>query len=302
MVERWWNGGKEERMNKAVLAMLGRYPLKTADDQKRALLEVIQEIVLLGLYQGGFFAVASFYGGSALRILYDLDRFSEDLDFTLLTQNSNFDLSPYFFFIQQSLEAFGFNMELQRKEKSIETPIQSAFLKGNTLQHLMNINPGNDKVAGFSHNDHLTIKIEVDTAPPDGALTEIRYLLNPMPFSVNSYTLPSLFAGKIHAILCRSWKIRVKGRDFYDYLWFLSRHVPVNLYHTELRLRQNKFWIQDNSITKEQLVHLLIAKFKEVDFEQAKKDIRPFISDTYDLSLWSADFFIQLTNEKMKAE
>jgi hypothetical protein len=296
------NGGKEETMNKAVQSMMEKYPTKTADDQKKALLEVIQEIILLGLYQGNFFGIGTFYGGSALRILYHLDRFSEDLDFSLVKKNPNFELTDYFPFIQQSLGSFGFTMELQKKEKSIKTSIQSAFLKGNTLQHLVNIFPSDKKYTGFSHNDNLTIKIEVDTDPPPGALLEVRYLLTPVPFSVSSYTLPSLFAGKIHAILCRSWKIRVKGRDFFDYLWFLARLVPVNLIHLEHRLRQNLFLSENQPLTKESLINFLEIKFKETDFEQAKKDIRPFISDSYDLSLWTPEFFKQVTKEKLKVD
>lgn len=289
-------------MNQAVQSMLSGYKMNTPENQKKALLEVIQEIILLGLYQGGFFRVAAFYGGSALRILYQLDRFSEDLDFSLLEKNVILDLTDYFPFIQQSLQSFGFVMELTTKEKKKKTAIQSAFLKGNTLQHLVNIFPIDKDHSGLAHNDSLKIKIEVDTNPPQGALYEIKYLLNPLPFTVNSFTIPCLMAGKIHAILCRSWKVRVKGRDFYDYLWFLSKNIPVNLNHIEQRLKQNHFLLEKETLTKDKLINYLDVKFKEVNFEQAKKDVRPFIQADYNLSFWSYDFFKQLTRERLEVE
>ena len=167
------------------------------------------------------------------------------------------------------------------------------------MKHFINIFQIDKSNIKYAHNDNLKIKLEIDTNPPSGANYEIKYLLNPIPFSVKTFDLPSLFAGKIHALICREWKIRVKGRDFYDYLWFLSRNIPVNLYHAEQRLKHNHF-IKDNiKLTKELLIEILENRFSNVDCEQVKKDIRPFVSSNYDLSIWSYNFFVNITNDKL---
>jgi len=287
--------GKQEKVNSVIQDILSAYSMKTPDDRKKALLEVLQEIILYSLFQAGFFSVAAFYGGSALRILHQLDRFSEDLDFSLIKKEEGFKFDQYFSSLKQQLLSFGFEMEVSQKEKKLVSQIQSAFLKGNTLQHFIQIFPGYHFVSEFSHNDSIKIKMEVDINPPLGATYELKYLLNPLPFAVKGYDLPSLFSGKIHALLCRTWKKRVKGRDYFDYIWFLSKNIPVNLYHLEQRLRQNHFLSDRGIFTKETLMTLLNAKFAEVDFEQAKKDIKPFIPSDYDLSLWSSDFFSAIT-------
>lgn len=287
-------------MNPAIQNMLSAYPLKTPDDQKKALLEVLQEIVLYSLFQTGFFSVGAFYGGSALRILHQLDRFSEDLDFSLIKKEDEFCFDKFFPPLKQHLLSFGFTLDISKKEKKLSSQIQSAFLKGNTLQHFLQIFPEKSYVRDFSHNDSIKIKLEIDTNPPRGANTELKYLLNPLPFAIKTYDLPSLFSGKIHALLCRTWKKRVKGRDYFDYLWFLSKNVPVNLFHLEQRLRQNHFLIGKEPLTRENLMNHLSTKFSEVDFEQAKKDIKPFIPTDYNLSLWSTDFFTKITLDRLK--
>jgi predicted nucleotidyltransferase component of viral defense system len=292
--------GKQEKVNQVIQDMLSAYPMKTPDDQKKALLEVLQEIILCSLFQAGFFSVAAFYGGSALRILHQLDRFSEDLDFSLLHKDEAFKFDKYFSSLKQHSLSFGFEMAFSKKEKNLSSQIQSAFLKGNTLQHFIQIFPRKSDTFEFAHNDSLKIKMEVDAVPPLGASYELKYLLNPLPSAIRTYDLPSLFASKIHALLCRTWKKRVKGRDFFDYIWFLSKNIPVNLYHLEQRLRQNHFLPEEESFTKENLIKFLGAKFAEVDFEQAKKDIRPFIPVNYDLSLWSSSFFTTITQDKLK--
>lgn len=292
--------GKQERVNPVILNMLSAYPFKTPDDQKKALLEVFQEIILYGLSQAGFFSVAAFYGGSALRILHQLDRFSEDLDFSLVKKNEEFMFEKFFPSLEQHLLSFGFEMELSKKEKNLSSQIQSAFLKGNTLKHFIQIFPGRNYTSKFSHNDSIKIKIEVDTNPPEGALLELKYLLDPLPVAIKAYDLPSLFSGKIHALLCRTWKKRVKGRDFFDFIWFLSKNIPANLYHLEQRLRQNHFLSEGKPFTKEVLIQLLDAKFAEIDYELAKKDVKPFISANYDLTLWSSDFFRKITLDRLK--
>jgi predicted nucleotidyltransferase component of viral defense system len=286
-------------MNTLLRELLSKYQARSKEDLKHATLEIIQEIVLLGLSKSDFFQKAVFYGGSALRIIHQLDRFSEDLDFSLMEKDVNFDIKNYFDPIQQSLQAYGFQMDLNIKEKNKISPIQSAFLKGNTLKHLISIFPLESKLS-FSSNDLLKVKLELDTDPPSGASTETKYLLNPLPFSVKAYSLSSILAGKIHAMLCRKWKNRIKGRDFFDYLWLLSRGVPVDLNHLEQRLKQSGNLQKELGLDRNALLELLKNRFAELDFHQAIIDVQPFTGREYDFSVWSYELFWQATREKIQ--
>lgn len=279
-------------MDKLILTMLEQYHCKTKDDYENALKQIIQQVALLGLWRSKFFEHAAFYGGTALRILYGLDRFSEDLDFSLLQSNANFSLEPYLRAIQQELNAFGFEVEVYEKEKTKETAIQSAFLKANTKQHLLKIDVP-DAVKNHYHVQALLkIKLEVDTDPPLGFDTEAKPLLEPIPFSVNTYTLPDLLAGKIGAMLCRQWKNRVKGRDWYDFLWFIQKKVPVHLEHLEERLRCFDYYKERELLTKEKLNSLLTQRIESLDVGQAKADIVKFIKDPQRLDGWSQSVFL----------
>jgi len=200
-------------MHEAVARMLAKYEPKSVDDSVRALREIIQEVALLGLWRSKFFEHAAFYGGTALRILYGLDRFSENLDFSLLEPSPDFNLARYTASLEEELSAFGFNVRVEMVDKAVESAVQSAFLKANTRNELLVIETGGE-LAG----QVLKVKIEVDTEPPTGFTTSTRYLLQPIPFAVRSYSLPDLFAGKMHALLFRRWKNRVKGRDWYDFV------------------------------------------------------------------------------------
>ena len=209
-------------MNDSVQSMLEKYKPRSEQDYTNALKEIIQEIALLGLWRSKFYEHAAFYGGSALRILYQLNRFSEDLDFSLLKPDPEFTLAPYNQSICDELNAFGFTVEVKTKEKQVNTSIESAFIKANTKTQLMMIHAPQSLIQQTHGMHQLKIKMEVDTDPPAGFQTEVKTLLQPIPFSVKTYTLPDLFAGKIHALLCRPWKIRVKGRDWYDFIWYIT--------------------------------------------------------------------------------
>lgn len=281
-------------MNPAILSMLERYKCVTAKDYENALKEIMQEIALLGLWRSKFFEHAAFYGGTALRILYELDRFSEDLDFSLLKSESDFSLDPYLKAIEAELNGMGFSVTVTEKDKNIDTAIESAFIKGGTKEHLLKIKVP-DQIADRTHkNSFLNIKLEVDTDPPGGFETEAKTLLQPIPFSVNTYKKPDLFAGKLHAVLQRNWKGRVKGRDYYDYVWYVARDVPVHLSHLEQRLRQSGGWVGDKALQHADLLDLLRKKFAAVDVEAAKKDVLPFLRDSAAVALWSQEFFESL--------
>jgi len=276
--------------------MLSKYTTNTFDEKRNAIKEIIQEVVLCGLARGGFFKEAAFYGGTALRIFYGLDRFSEDLDFSLVTANEGFDLSRYFSFILEETRALGLDLSVQVKEKSVDSAIQSAFLKGNTKEHILTFYGMDQEVGIINKYETIKIKFEVDTNPPLGARYELKYGLLPSPYQVRLYDLPSLFAGKIHACLCRNWKRRVKGRDFYDYVFFLAMGARVNLDNLKARLVQTDFIKESDDLTVECLRRMLCERFADIDFEQAKDDVFPFVKDKSKLELWNKDFFTQITS------
>lgn len=289
-------------MHSAIDDMLKAYDCRTADDYRHALNEIVQEIALLGLYRGGFFAKAAFYGGTALRIFYGLDRFSENLDFSLLKSDKTFDLSSFTQIVQDELGAYGLKMTVQEKIKKNDSPVKSAFIKGGTQIHIMKIASVQPPVTGIHPQEQLRIKLEVDTQPPPGATFEMKYQLRPVPYSVRLYTPSSLLAGKMHALLCRSWKTRVKGRDFYDYVWFLSKSIPVNIMHLTERMKQTGHLPADAVLTEKDLKSRLRNRFASVDFNQAKKDVLPFIKNSEAVGLWSAEFFSAITDDKLKIE
>ncbi len=278
-------------MHEAVTRMLAKYEPKSVDDSVRALREIIQEVALLGLWRAKFFEHAAFYGGTALRILYGLDRFSEDLDFSLLAPSPDFNLARYTSSLEEELLAFGFNVRVEMVDKAVESAVQSAFLKANTRNELLVIEAGEELTGQVAAGQVLKVKIEVDTDPPPGFTTSTRYLLQPIPFAVRSYSLPDLFAGKMHAILFRKWKNRVKGRDWYDLVWYAANHPQLNLGHLEQRMRQTGHWSGEQCLSPVAFSDLLFDAIDRLDVNQARKDVAPFIKDQQMLALWSHDFF-----------
>ncbi|MGD2270205.1 MAG: nucleotidyl transferase AbiEii/AbiGii toxin family protein [Desulfobacterales bacterium] len=284
-------------MHEAIVQMLSKYECQRLDDYIRALREIMQEIALLGLWRGKFFEKAAFYGGTALRILYGLDRFSEDLDFSLLAPRSDFALSNYLMALQKELEAFGFDVRIEQRNKAVKSEVQSAFLKADTLKQLLVIETGEKILREVPRGQTLKIKLEVDTDPPPGFETHTRYLLLPIPFAVRTYVLPDLFAGKMHAVLCRKWKTRVKGRDWYDLVWYVANHAELHLAHLEQRMRQSGHWKRKNPLTPRDFHALLIETIDNMDVEQARREVEPFIKNPEVLMVWSADFFRKIVSK-----
>ena len=278
-------------MHEAVARMLAKYEPKSIDESVRALREIIQEAALLGLWRAKFFEHAAFYGGTALRILYGLDRFSEDLDFSLLEPSPDFNLSRYTSSLEKELLAFGFNVRVEMVNKTEVTAVQSAFLKANTRNELLIIEGGEEFAGQIANGQVLKVKIEVDTDPPPGFTTQTRYLLQPIPFAVRSYSLPDLFAGKMHVLLFRKWKNRVKGRDWYDFVWYAANHPRINLAHLEQRMRQTGHWKGEQRLLPAAFTDLLFEAIDRLDVNQARKDVMPFVKDQQMLAIWSNDFF-----------
>lgn len=281
-------------MTPAIRAMLSRYKCETGQDYVNALKEIIQEVALLGLWRAKFFEHAAFYGGTALRILYELDRFSEDVDFSLLKSKGDFRLTPYLKAVEDELGGLGFDAVVEERRKSVDTAVESAFIKADTRKHLIKIQVPEDVSARFPTNAVMNVKLEIDTNPPGGFQTEVKTLLLPIPFSVKTFQPPDLFAGKIHALLMRNWKVRVKGRDYYDFVWYMARKIPVRLKHLEARLRQSGGWTSKKVLTPEALQALLNKKFDGLDVPAARRDVEPFLRDKAATALWSKDFFTGL--------
>ncbi|HMW66908.1 MAG TPA: nucleotidyl transferase AbiEii/AbiGii toxin family protein [Chitinophagaceae bacterium] len=271
---------------------IATYKPANEDETLSALREIMQEIALAGLSRTDFFKTAAFYGGTALRIFYGLNRYSEDLDFSLLQKNENFSLAPYFLSIQKEFESLGLKVSLRNKLKTKKTAIESAFLKTETLWEELVLE---DIVAqiGIRSNKNIKIKIEVDRNPPQGFNTEEKLMLRPFSFYVKCFDQPSLFAGKMHALLFRKWKNRVKGRDWYDWEWFVRKDVPLNLSHFLQRARDTGDWTK-KSISKKQFLQLLTEKINTASFENIKADVRPFIKDAKQVNIWSKPYFLDL--------
>lgn len=281
-------------MHEAISNMLERYECRTQDDYANALREILQDVALLGLWRSKFFEHAAFYGGTALRLLYGLDRYSEDLDFSLLKTDGVFSLGTYGEALCREIRSFGFDVEFEGRKKARTSAIESVFLKANTHKELVVIGIAGELLRDLHPAKNLKIRLEVDTDPPGNFETETRYVLLPVPFPVRTYTLPDLFAGKLHAILCRKWKTRVKGRDWYDLVWYIAHHPQVRLAHLESRMRQSGDHTDDESLTPEILQALLRRAVDGLDVEKARKEVAPFIRDQRALDMWSQEFFAEV--------
>lgn len=260
--------------------MLSAYDLTTEQQKLNATFEVNQQIILAGLYNGGFFNEAAFYGGTCLRIFHGLQRFSEDMDFSLLAQNDKFDFTNFFQPIIDQFALVGRNIEIKKKDKKNFSKVESAFLKDNTDVYDIT----------FQTEKSVKIKIEVDTQPPLKFNTEQRLLLLPQSFMVRCFTLPDLFAGKMHALVYRAWKNRVKGRDWYDFEWYIRHNIPLNFTHLHERALQ----FNHEEITKESFLERLNERLATSDINQVKADVLPFVRNPKELNIWSNDYFIEL--------
>ena len=260
--------------------MLSRYELATEQQKRNAIFEVNQQIILAGLYAGGFFESAAFYGGTCLRIFHGLQRFSEDMDFSLLAPDENFDFSKYFQPIVDAFALVGREVEITKKDKKSFGKVESAFLKDNTDVYDVT----------FQTEKSIKIKIEVDTNPPLNFTTEQKLLLQPHSFMTRCFTLPDLFAGKMHALVYRAWKNRVKGRDWYDFEWYVRSGVALDFAHLAERCKQ----FNGDDITPESFKEKLIERLSTADIKQVKEDVLPFVRNPKELDIWSNDYFVQL--------
>ena len=262
--------------------MLSAYDLSTEQQKRNAIFEVNQQVILAGLYNGGFFDVAAFYGGTCLRIFHGLQRFSEDMDFSLLVPDEKFDFTKYFQPIIDEFAVVGREVEIKKKNKKNFGKVESAFLKDNTDVYDIS----------FQTDKSIKIKIEVDTQPPLRFNTEQKLLLLPHSFMTRCFTLPDLFAGKMHALVYRTWKNRVKGRDWYDFEWYVRHNIPIDFTHLAERVLQ----FNNEVIKQDMFIIKLKEKLSSANINQVKKDVLPFVRNPKELDIWSNDYFLQLAD------
>ena len=262
--------------------MLSAYDVTTEQQRRNAIFEVNQQVILAGLYNGGFCDVAVFYGGTCLRIFHGLQRFREDMDFSLLSPDDKFDFTKYFQPIIDEFAIVGREVEIKKKDKKGFGKVESAFLKDNTDVYDVS----------FQTDKSIKIKIEVDTQPPLNFRTEQKLLLQPHSFMTRCFTLPDLFAGKMHALVYRAWKNRVKGRDWFVFDWYVRHNGPLDFAHLAERVRQ----FNNEEIGREAFMAQLKDRLASANINQVKSDVLPFVRNPKELDIWSNDYFVQLAD------
>lgn len=270
-------------MNQFFENALKRYKINNATDKQNAVYEITQQVVLAGLHRGGFFDRAAFYGGTCLRLFHQLPRFSEDMDFSLLSPDKDFKFENYFQPIIDEFDSLGRKVEIKKKDKKTFGRVDSAFLKDNT--DIYNI--------AFQTEKAVKVKIEVDTQPPLLFATEQKPLTIPYTFMVRCFQLPDLYAGKMHALVFRNWKTRVKGRDWYDFEWYVRWRVPLDFKHLQERIRE----FNGVEMSQDEFKAVLKECLSTTNIEDVKKDVRPFLRNApHELDVWSNDYFLQLAD------
>ena len=277
--------------------MMDSFDPQSLDETKSALREIIQNIVLIGLSNGGFFHVGSFYGGTATRIFYDLNRYSEDLDFTLNQTMDHFSFYPYIEKVETTAFSYGLKVEASVKEKKIETPVSTAIVRTNTLEAFFTLKVPENLTSLLHKDEVIKVKFEADCHPALGFRVEKRYIDLPDIAPVMVLDEPSLFAGKLNAVLTRNYGQRVKGRDYYDFAFYVRNRISPNLVYLKNRLVAGGKIKEEDPFDIPTLQKMLIERFEEVDFEEAKEDASKFLFHEEDLSYFQKDYFIDLARK-----
>lgn len=262
--------------------MLSRYGTISKQDKLNATYEVTQQIALAGLYRGGFFDKAAFYGGTCLRMFHGLRRFSEDMDFSLLSKDESFNIEDYFPSVIEEFKAAGRDVTIKKKDKRNFGRVESAFLKDNT----------NAYDISFQTEKSIKVKIEVDICPPSNFSTEQKLLLQPFSFMARCFALPDLYAGKMHALVFRNWKNRVKGRDWYDFEWNVRANIPLDFAHLQERIKE----FNGEDMSRLQYLDLLKERIATTPIGLVKADVLPYIKNQAEIDIWSNDYFLQLVD------
>jgi predicted nucleotidyltransferase component of viral defense system len=265
---------------------------ENALEQELVLQEIMQQHILLSLSRSGFFKQALFHGGTCLRIFYRLPRFSEDLDFLLRRSDPSFAWSSHIAHIQRDCEADGIQFEAVDKSRA-EVAVKKAFLKTDSIGTLIVLNLPYARHAVKK----LRIKLEIDANPPAGSAFETQFITFPGPAAITTQDLPSGFATKAHALLCRGY---AKGRDWYDFLWYIDRRVSPNFPLLQNALAQVGPWAgQPLQVAPAWFVERMRERILELDWNALREDVRRFLPlrDQEGLNQWSAGLFLYLVDQ-----
>lgn len=276
--------------------LIKEYKPKTLLETKNALREILQSIILIGLSRGGFFNEAAFYGGTALRIFYGLNRYSEDLDFTLVKKNLNFSLDPYLKSIREVALSYGFELEINTKIKTNNTPIESAFAKVNTYQTFINLKLNPELIKLLHKDEVVKIKFEVDCNPALGFNIENKWIDMPEYAIINVLDESSLFAGKIHAILCRTYKNNIKGRDYFDFLYYTRKRISPNINYLRNKLLESGKISENDEFNLEVLKRMLKERFESLDYNIVLNDVRKFLFKPENIPFYTKELFLDKLN------
>lgn len=267
---------------------LASYDCKTEIEEQQALREITQEVVLAALGRGDFFKHALFQGGTCLRIFHGLNRFSEDMDFILRRPDADFMLKEHTKYLKDELAAYGYQLEITDRSKSTSA-VQKVFVKDDSLGKLIDLRYKKEE----GTQAKLRIKLEVDINPPAESGVALEYLDFPFVSAVAVQDKPSLFAGKVHALLCREY---VKGRDWYDFIWYTSQKIEVNELFLSAALNQFGPW-QGQAIQADQawIRNQLEKKITSINWKQAARDVQNFVrpNERPSLELWSRELFLR---------
>jgi hypothetical protein len=277
-------------MKDVIQEKLESYECTTKEDEENAIKEITQELALYGLKEAGFFEKSSFQGGTCLRIIHGLDRFSEDLDFSLKQPDPDFDINPYLERAMEIMDVYGYKIEVSGEDKA-DNNVKTRFLKDDSIKKLLNFENTLDM------RKKIQIKVEVDINPPKGAVDEANYLDFPIDFMVMTHDMSTLLSGKCHALLCRNY---IKGRDWYDYLWYISKGTKINFEMFQEAINQLGPWKGQNvNVTSDWLQIQFEKKIRALDWIEVRKDVQRFLKPNKKetLKLWSEDFFIKKTKK-----
>ena len=267
---------------------LESYRCSSAEEELNAIREMLQEMILAALARTDFFVKAAFHGGTQLRIFEGIRRFSEDLDFALVSRDEGVDLLPHMEKVAEEMRALGVEIEVKDRSRA-SVAVKKGFLKNDSLVRILELRFAGRK-GSLGTPGKLLIKVEVDTNPPAGASYCASQLLFPFPVSVRCFDRESSFAGKIHALY-------LKGRDWFDFVWYVGERVGINHALLSAALDQQGPWagqgvISDDKWVKEQLQEVI----RRIDWAEARLDVLPFVyaADRRSVDLWGHDFFASL--------
>lgn len=275
-------------LDRVLNAKIREYAPANPIEQENVLQELMQHYVLSSLSRAGLFAEAMFQGGTCLRIVYGMNRFSEDLDFLLKRPNPEFHWQSYLEAVRKDCKQEGISFELQDKSQT-GTAVRKAFLKTDSIGKILLLDLPFERYQARK----IRIKLEIDSNPPEGSTFTTSYITFPVTTPLTTQSLESGFALKLHALLCRAY---VKGRDWYDFVWYIARKTQPDLSLLQRALLQmgpwagqeinmNKLWVQEQM---EMTIH-------RIDWSTARSDVQRFLPlrEQESLHSWGMEFFLQ---------